>query len=618
MIGKIFIIIMSLLSYGITENSNVQISIVGVSKEMEHILTGYSLLSLNSYQISSDESSNLDTLAEHDSANLESLLRSMGYRGAKVTINIDAISDPKVVYIYTWLGPMYHIDDVEIHTKKHKESKYIEEIISNISAEDLEYVPGVSAASSSQISLITSNLLEIMQNKGLPLSSIANVKIVGNKKSKIIHISAEVDPGPKSFFGQTNIIGNKTISNSFIRQNIKWGKGELFDRSKIYATRSALLKTQLFKDVFISTPNISKETDLCDSLPVLIKIHEANHKNIKLKLFADSESKFVVYSAFEHKNIDSRGGRFNASLSGYSKGYTGALDFTTSSQILEKSVSHNFSFEATNRDYAKLKSYDDTFYHLSRYRTKYMLDMFSGENIYYSVGPSISHQDIDFGKREVVSISKLTNKKSLIFGLSNKINMISSVPSSAEDKFISIGMALDMFADQKNNYNYWIKAMFGTTIHTQPIFNRFLLHFECKAGKIFYRNNKTPPMNELFYLGGLSKPRGYSKRSISPMINSEPVGGNSFLSISSEIWYTYTNNLAISLFFDSANCKNSFMYRALWSNSYTSCGLSAIFITNIGMYIRCDLGIPLKPRTSIDSSWQAYISIGNHSNEYEI
>ena len=86
-------------------------------------------------------------------------------------------------------------------------------------------------------------------------------------------IQYSVQPGPLSYVGETRITGNKNVSEDFIRKQLRYREGDLYDKSLLDRTRQNLYSLQLFRVVSV-LPEREPQTQK-SPIPVNIYIEEA-------------------------------------------------------------------------------------------------------------------------------------------------------------------------------------------------------------------------------------------------------------------------------------------------------------------------------------------------------
>ncbi len=70
-------------------------------------------------------------------------------------------------------------------------------------------------------------------------------------EQKLTDIQYLIDPGQLSYIGATNIVGNKHVKEEFIRKQLKYEEGNLYNRSLLEETRRNLYFLQMFRVVSV-------------------------------------------------------------------------------------------------------------------------------------------------------------------------------------------------------------------------------------------------------------------------------------------------------------------------------------------------------------------------------
>jgi len=123
------------------------------------------------------------------------------------------------------------------------------------------------------------------------------------------------------------------------------------------------------------------------------------------------------------------------------------------------------------------------------------------------------------------------------------------------------------------------------------------------------------PFAKKFFLGGATSLRGWGRFEVSPLIEGNPIGGNSMLEFTEELRATLRGNFGIVLFLDGGN---------VWAESFGvnlgdlryDVGPGLRYNTAIGP-IRLDLGYQLNPIPGLlingqpqTRQWRVHFSIG--------
>jgi translocation and assembly module TamA len=115
------------------------------------------------------------------------------------------------------------------------------------------------------------------------------------------------------------------------------------------------------------------------------------------------------------------------------------------------------------------------------------------------------------------------------------------------------------------------------------------------------------PENKLFYVGGGGSVRGYSYRSIGPVVNDEVVGGRSYVEASLELRARVTDTIGIVPFVDAGAAFES-SFPDFSDSIKVGAGIGVRYYTSLGP-IRADVAIPLDPGPD-DPSFAIYIGLG--------
>ena len=235
----------------------------------------------------------LQRRAEGDRGRLESALRSEGFYGAKVGVDLDRSISPIQVTLSVDTGDQYKLAEYEIHYSGSPAPER------QPSLEDLALHIGMPARAPTIVAA-QRGLLDLLARRGHPQAEVLNRETLVDHASKTMTVRLDLDAGPAARFGRVTLSGLETVEEDYPRGLLNWSAGEVYDKGKIESTRRALSRSGLFSSVAIE-PSAQLEPD--GTLPVEIAVVEAKHRSIGFGADYSTDEGIGGEVFWEHRNL---------------------------------------------------------------------------------------------------------------------------------------------------------------------------------------------------------------------------------------------------------------------------------------------------------------------------
>jgi len=246
----------------------------------------------------------LQRRAEGDRERLESVLRSEGFYGAKVGVDLDRRVSPIQVTLAIDTGDQYLLSEYEIH--------YSEPLAPERqpSLEDLAVQIDMPARAPTIVAA-QRDLLDFLARRGHPQAEVLDRETLVDHGSKTMTVRLDLDPGPAARFGRVTISGLETVEEDYPRGLLSWSEGEVYDKGKIENTRRTLSQSRLFSSVAIE-PSAQLEPD--GTLPIEIAVVEAKHRSIGFGASYSTDEGIGGEIFWEHRNYFGRNEQLHLGL----------------------------------------------------------------------------------------------------------------------------------------------------------------------------------------------------------------------------------------------------------------------------------------------------------------
>lgn len=412
-------------------------------------------------------------------------------------------------------------------------------------------------------------------------------------KTDIIYF---IHPGPVCYIGNTHITGAKHVKDSFIRKQLKYEKGDVYDRSALEKTRINLYHLQLFRIVSVlPQPNADSTRN---PIPVKIYIEESPRLNGKLGLGYGTEDKFRTFLDLNYLGFLGGARRINLQLKHSAiVPYSASLRWIQPRFIGDRSTIEINPYIERNKE----PGYDNRTiglrvpmnYQFNKWLTSTLTYYFEG------VEQSVEADDPEF---EGISGDKFPyNKSGVILG---------SVYDNSKPRFSATSGINLSLAFKLNGYlfggDFSYTRLWGTFRAYHQI-GDFTLAYKLAAGGIHSSDTSGfIPVEDRFYAGGSISVRGWRRAKLGPKRESgSPLGGKSLLETSFEVRFPLFWRISAVAFVDAGNVwTGSYSYR-LNDLSY-AVGPGLRVETPIGP-VRFDVGFPV---WNEKKSPQFFISVG--------
>lgn len=523
--------------------------------------------------------------AEEDIFNITQALHSQAYYGAKAHFSME--NHRSLVVIHIDQGSIYPFASFKIsYLQNGKEMN--EDIFScPPTLEDLKVCLGEAALPETIINA-EDLLLDLLNLQGYAFASIKKREVFADQQAHHILVHLQVELGPLTYFGPTQIKGLESTEEGFIRDKLCWKEGEVYDPKKIEKTQEALELTGLLRSVRITH---AEEMIQGDSLPMEISVLESKQRSIGFGLNYMTTLGPAVTAEWENRNMLGEGQKLSIRGNIFAKLQQGSLSYTIP------------DFERKDQNLIWLLDYRHD-------RIKAFIETaisFSG-----MVERKISeHLRLSYGGMYKVLRSERSAHNGTFDLIKAPIQLRWSNVDSILDPTRGVTLqfktepSLQIFHPQ---FAYAINTFTGTFYHSLTNNKRHILATKLMVGSILGASKHEIPPPERFLAGSETTLRGYRYLTVSPLGRDHKVlGGRSLFVYSIELRNRIGKNFGWTIFYDIGNVYKESV-PTFKEGVLQSIGLGLRYYTPIGP-LRLDVAFPLNKR-SIDHSVEVYFNIG--------
>jgi len=417
-----------------------------------------------------------------------------------------------------------------------------------------------------------------------------------NHSERRVRIWYTVTPGPPTVFGDTEIRGTKSVDAELIRRELAYRAGDKFSSEKIAETRAKLLALDLFSSVRIGPRPTAGQTEV---VPMEVEVAEKPHREIRIALGYSTEEEFRGQVEWRHLNWLG-GGRQLSILGKYSSIIAGGTAELVQPHFLTPSTKGVLTFKYDQEEEQTYRRDLAGFRPRMDHRFSAALSGFLGYRIEYD-----TLHDVAAATEQALGNIR---SEGIVSGPTMGL-----VWNTTDNPFYpKKGEILSLTLEQAG-------AIWGGDYRFFKIVGEAKKYYEIGWDTVFASRLKLGlgdaigsadrfPLFERFYAGGEKSVRGYGRRRLGPLSDSnDPLGGLSLLEGSVELRRPVWKNLAGAVFVDFGQVALQ-PFDARIFNLDFGAGFGLSYNTPVGP-VRLDVGFPFQ-KVPKDRPWQIHFSIG--------
>jgi outer membrane protein assembly complex protein YaeT len=417
-----------------------------------------------------------------------------------------------------------------------------------------------------------------------------------NIEESQVRIGYAITPGPPTLFGDTEIRGLERVDRSLIERELAYHAGERFSSEKIAATRAKILALDLFSSVSIGpAPTTGKPR----VVPMAVEVMEKPYREIKIGVGYNTEEEFRGQAQWRHLNW--LGGGRQVALQGAYSSITasGAAELIQPHFLTPRTKAVlTFKYEQQEED-----TYDRNYGRFAPrvdHQFSPTLSGFLGFRLefdkLFEIAPATERALGDLRKEGGVS--------------GPAMGVVWNTTDSPFDP--KKGAILSLLLEQAG-------VIWGGAYRFIKITGEAKRYYEIGWDTVFAARLKLGlgdalgakdrfPLFERFYAGGANSVRGYGRRRLGPLSDSDdPLGGLSLLEGSIELRRPIWKELGGAVFVDFGQVALRPFDAHIFNLNFSS-GFGLSYNTPVGP-VRLDVGFPFQKPPG-DRPWQIHFSIG--------
>lgn len=451
-------------------------------------------------------------------------------------------------------------------------------------------------------------LTDLYGDQGYAFANITPATKVDADK-KIIDITFDIEKGEKVYINRINISGNTKTRDKVVRRELKLAEGDLYSASGLKKSKQNLMNTGYFEEATIATAPGGAD----NRLNLNVGVKEKSTGTFSIGAGYSSLDGVIGQGSVAQSNFLGLGLKANASAAigarsqTYNLGLTDPYFLDTKWTLggdlyrVERQYP-NFTSRVTGADIKGGYPFSDELSTFWIY--KFEMNKIVGLSDVVSGVPEgfLDYRDREVRNSTTSSLTGSLNWNNTDYRLDPTTGWVSSI--SAE--YAGLGGS--------NRFSRFI----GSSTWFHPLVGSMVFSLR---GTLGYLDEVRPvPRDERFNLGGIGTLRGFSPRTVGPVLISptwfveknsvqvanrynDYVGGDAEAIANAEVTFPLIKEAGLKgvLFFDFGNSFSSQFKDAYQSNPLASYGGGIRWTSPIGP-LRLEYGIPVNPRPGIDKA----------------
>ncbi len=341
-----------------------------------------------------------------------------------------------------------------------------------------------------------------------------NPDVKTDKKKHTANINFIVYTGPKVYIDDVRISGNTKTIDRVIRRDVYLAAGDLYNRTDLKDSKSALKRTGYFEDANIKEVRVSE-----NRVDLIVTVKEARTSSIGGGIGYGSSDGLLLSANLSDGNIFGSGMKATVSIDRSDKELSGKISLSNP-RVFDSIYSLGGSVYRTNYNYT---SYDQDIAGFNiaigrkfgrnwRGSVTYTLENSKLSNLSPTLNPALYTTDATLKSSITPSVSFNNTddyylpRRGMIASLSTEFAGV-----GGDEKFLSTRGKFAYFYGLEDAINYDL-----------------ILRYKARFDYII--DNGYLPIGDKVYMGGISTVRGYASRSISPKNSSgDLLGGKMML-----------------------------------------------------------------------------------------
>jgi translocation and assembly module TamA len=387
--------------------------------------------------------------------------------------------------------------------------------------------------------------------------------------------------------------GLRDVLPKYVRRFRTWQPGEVYDRSKVEATRRELVATGLFEGIQVArgTPESAAPGA---QVPVRFTFEEREHRTIGFGARFSTSQGPSGTAFWEHRNAFGAGERVRLELE------AGLIEQRFSADLRKPRFQRDDQDLINENEIRRHET--DAFRELSL-ATSLALGRRFDDAWTGSAGGSLELSEIQDNEGE---------RTFLLFGLPGTLTRDTRDDPLDPTEGTRLELAATPYLATIDETAPFVRASAGgSAYYALDEDGRFVLAGRARIGSIVGSETEDIPASKRFYAGGGGSVRGFPFEAVGPLDpQNDPLGGRGLLELGLELRVKITDSIGLVPFVDAGNVYDTpYPDPSVDTPLRYAAGLGVRYYTAIGP-LRLDIAVPINDREGVDNTLEFYISLG--------
>ena len=540
--------------------------------------------------------------ARDDIARITSATESFGRYLAKTTITIAgrALDDPELPMVLDMtpagrpvdaairvdLGPLYRLRDVSI------DGSVPAELMGSLrlSRGDPAIAMNIQAAQG--------RLLTALQEAGYPLAQVQEPIARADDEAHVLDVTYPANSGPRADLGEISFQGLKTVNEDFARRVLTVKTGDMFQPSKLEASRQALLNTGIFAGITVR-PADRLAPD--GRMPITFDVQERPLHAVTLEGAYSTDLGVMLSAGWSDRNLFGNAEQLNLTASGtglwgnatHDIGYRLSAQFIKPA-FLRPNQSIEFDLIGSKQD---LHAYKQTLESIGGILSRTFSPLWKA-----SGGLALMHDDVS---QKAVSRTYELISLPLTVGY-DSTGLTDPLLDPTHGARASVAVTPTQALGARTLFFLILQASASGYLDLSGD-GRSVIAGRGLIGSALGASNFDLPPDQRLYAGGSTTVRGYRYQSIGPLFpDNDPIGGTAVDAGSIEFRQRLFESWGAGVFVDAGQASAQGV--PFTGTLHVGAGTGLRYYTSIGA-VRADIAFPLNPTRGGDA-FEVYIGLG--------
>jgi translocation and assembly module TamA len=540
--------------------------------------------------------------AREDVPRLLTALHSFGYYQGTLMITVAGrrLDDPDLptildmtaqgqsasVNVQIATGPLYHLRDITIEGNLPQ------------AARDALMLSSGDPALAADVNAARTRLLTALEEDGYPLAKVQPPLAVADDPAHVLDVTFKTDAGPRAFIGAIAFDGLMSANESFARRVLTTHTGDLYQPSRLEASRQALINTGVFAGVSIRKPD---RVSADGRIPITFDVQERPLHAVKLAGVYSTDLGVMLSAGWSDRNLFGNAEQLNllASGTGLWGNATRDVGYDVSAQFIRPvffrpNQVFEFGLKAVKQD---LQAYNQRLESAGGAISRKFSNRWKA-----SAGITLTYDDVSqqgMGRNyELVSFP--------VTGAYDSTGLTDPLRDPTRGLRVSLALTPTQ-AFGRSSLTFFILQAGASSYFDLTGDGRTVLATRALVGSVLGASNFDLPPDQRLYAGGSPTVRGYRYQSIGARFpNGDPAGGTAVDAGTIELRQRILGSWGVAAFLDAG--QDSAQGVPFTGTLRVGTGGGLRYYTSIGA-IRADVAVPLNRFPGSDSL-EIYIGLG--------